>query len=209
MRKSTYVLLAALPFAAMIAVVRYNQRQTRRELDELRASVQSAAESRESVSSSQPIQRADEIGRMLARAAIAASAKGAPTEPVPAEHAEEPAKVPQKRLSQEQVTETVLAAFAKEAKDPEWSRLALEKIDGAIRQELPPGSRIRSTDCRTTMCVVEIEHQDAATAQSWLLPGLRDWPGSVYIPGQREEGGTLVQTIVPMKEGASPPYAGL
>lgn len=205
MRKLTHILWAVVPCAAIFALVSHDRQRTHHELDELRASLPTTEDPGERPSEDLPPGGAREIGRILARAAVAASAKEVAPQPVPAGAV----KPPEKRLSQEQVTENVLGSFAKEARDPEWSRQALEKIEGPIREALPPGSRILSTDCRTTMCVVEIEHHDPAAAQSWLLPGLSSWPGAVYIPEPREDNGLLVQTIVPIKTGVTPAYAGL
>jgi hypothetical protein len=124
-----------------------------------------------------------------------------------------PAKAPvpkpdERSLPVERIQENVLTAFAKESADTAWSRDAARRLQSSIQHALPDGARLLSLDCRTTMCLVEIEYPDAGAAQSWPNSGFQSWPGAVFMAGEREESGAAVKTLVAIKEGTVPPYAG-
>ena len=58
------------------------------------------------------------------------------------------------------------ATFA-EAKDPAWDSQAeteIRKLDGMF-----PGSKVRTTECRTTMCYIDVVHDDMAAFSNWSM----------------------------------------
>ena len=208
MRRPVYFILGVIACGGLGLMV-INELKILRELDDLRASAKRGAVDTTNSAGSTiagargPALAADDL-RSLARAVAAASA--APSDEPPAQ----PGKArPERQLTQEEVQENVLTAYAKETNDATWSREASRKLDGSIRPALPVGSRLVSIDCRSTMCLVEVQHQDEKAAQSWLLNGFHDWPGAVMVAGEKEEGGAILQTLVPIKEGTVPPYAGM
>jgi hypothetical protein len=209
MRRSMIVFSIVIGCGALGAMA-CGQLRILRELDTLRAADRSLAESPKSSTGAAraSLSESDRLRRLeLAVAAAAARAVPSGEPPAPAEAAK--AAAPKRMVAAEEAQANVLTAYAKEASDPAWSREASQTLDASVRRALPPGSRLRSVDCRATLCLVEVEHPDPRVAASWLLPGFRDWTGAVFLAGEREEQGTIVQTLVPIRQGTTPPYAGL
>src|SRR2546430_2647184 len=59
----------------------------------------------------------------------------------------------------------------KEPDDPAWSQRTEIDIATFLHPDVMPGSHVLSTECRTTLCRVEIEHEDTS-AQSQLVDHL-------------------------------------
>jgi hypothetical protein len=99
----------------------------------------------------------------------------------------------------------VLAAYGDEAPDAAWSRDAERKLDALVRGRLPSGSHLKSIECRSTMCQVEVTHRDANVGGTFLMEGFRGWPGSLFVAGEKEIQGELAMTIIAAREGTEPP----
>jgi hypothetical protein len=127
-----------------------------------------------------------------------------PTDPAPARPA---AERPLPTL--EEVQETVLTAYGKEATDPNWRNDAERTLRASIEGGLPERSKLLSIECRTTMCLVEVAHATAEAAHSWMIGGFKGWAGSVLVAGEEEESGGVQQTLVAVRQGVVPPYAGM
>jgi hypothetical protein len=204
--------LAGVIGAGALGALGWSEVRLGRELDALRASARSGAArpagADGAATARGALSEADRLRRLeLAVAAAAAASAAKPADEPPAEAAE---TRPAKRVpTLEEVQANVLTAYGREAGDPTWGPEASRKLEASLREALPRGSRLLSIDCRATMCLVEVEHPDERSAQAWLLPGFQDWPGSVLVAGERQEQGAVVQTLVPIRRGATPPYAGL
>lgn len=98
-------------------------------------------------------------------------------------------------------------AFGQESTDPHWSADATRKLDVAIRDHLPKGSRLGAIECHTTMCQVEVFHTDPSASQMFLMNAFRSWPGSLFVAKDREEQGEHAVTIIASREGHEPPLA--
>jgi len=135
-------------------------------------------------------------------------------DPVPASSAAEAqsnddlpgTQAPPMRLEQGQ--KNVLAAYEAESTDPKWSGDAYQKMDASTRQKLPSGSRVRSLECRSTMCKVVAWHTTSEAAQSFLMDGFHDWPGARFVADEVSEGGGVRVTLIAAREGTQLPYLG-
>jgi hypothetical protein len=71
-------------------------------------------------------------------------------------------------------------AFATENVDSEWAARARGIAEERLNADLPPGSSVRSIDCRTSMCRIESSHADRDSytqfaRQSFQDPGTSIW----------------------------------
>ncbi|WP_375743302.1 hypothetical protein NR800_33920 [Corallococcus interemptor] len=105
----------------------------------------------------------------------------------------------------EQSRTRVFNAFAAEPVDGDWSARASRTLDDAFRAHLPGTSRVKSLECRATLCRVELVHRAQADHGAFLMNGLRTWPGSVFIANEAQEGDDYVVTLLASKEGTNPP----
>ncbi|QAT82764.1 dihydrolipoamide acetyltransferase [Corallococcus coralloides] len=105
----------------------------------------------------------------------------------------------------EQSRTRVFNAFAAEPVDGDWSASASRTLDDAFRAHLPGTSRVKSLECRATLCRVELVHRAQADHGAFLMNGLRTWPGSVFIANEAQEGNDYVVTLLASKEGTNPP----
>jgi hypothetical protein len=74
-----------------------------------------------------------------------------------------------------------------------------------VRGHLPGGSQLVSLECRTTMCQMTVTHASPQTHAAFLMDGLRDWPGSVFVAGEQQDAGRLAVTLIAAREGTEPP----
>jgi hypothetical protein len=78
-------------------------------------------------------------------------------------------------LSEEQQIVAMLDALdhqlSKEPDDPIWSHRAQIELATLLHPSVMQGSQVLSTACHSTLCRVEIEHEDTST-QSWLVDNL-------------------------------------
>lgn len=109
----------------------------------------------------------------------------------------------------EQVNSVVLNAYDSEKVDPTWAATAAKDLNNLVSKSLPEHSRVFSIQCRTTMCRIEVQHTNQETAQLFLDSGFRDWHGGVLVAAETEKEGSLIQTLIPMRENTIPPYVGL
>jgi hypothetical protein len=89
-----------------------------------------------------------------------------------------------------------------------WSQEASRQLTATILEHLPGGSRLKSLDCRSTMCRVEIAHRDQAAHGPFLRQGFTRWPGSIFVAGEQEDAGELIVTLLAAREGTELPLMG-
>jgi hypothetical protein len=201
------VLRAVAGVGALVALVFIWVREssTRRELTELRAAVRQAADTQQS-SAGPPALPPSAVAdlralttKMLSDQMMAAAPTAGPPPKTPS--ADHPANSP---MTLDEEREQVLAAYGKEQADPTWRSDAEAKLAAAVRTSLPQSSRLKSLECRTTMCKLEIAHADPNAVRgdglrSWLTSMTEGWDGAFFVAGEREERGEIVQTLVPLK----------
>jgi hypothetical protein len=207
--KPLTIMCGVLALIALI-VVGLSELRTRRELNELRAAANRTADPLPSASSpSDSVPSAADLNllaaRVLSRAAAAEVTK--PVEETPQPVAAKPAEPPS--MTVEQMRQGVLAAYGKENRDFAWGPEAEKKLDTALRTALPKGSKLLSMECRSTMCRLEISHSDGAIAHTggpdgWMSSLTHEWGGAMFVAGEREEGGGIVQTLIPLQAGTFP-----
>jgi hypothetical protein len=59
-------------------------------------------------------------------------------------------------------------SFATEQKDPNWSADTEEKVSATFSRKLQEGSLIRSLECRSTMCLVELQQKTLEQFQKFV-----------------------------------------
>ena len=90
-----------------------------------------------------------------------------------------PARPP--RRSMEEIAHGLDQHLGHEGKDPAWSAKAETAIAAAFHEDALKGSSMLRADCHTTVCRVEVSHDDAAAQ--------RDFLGSVrLVPPFNQEG---------------------
>ncbi len=219
MRASLLILSTVVTVLSLSALGVF-QRQSRRELEELRAtvlnlSVAADANDRRALAGSM---------ELLARAAAQRDASQVPAAQAPV--AQAPAQVPADQLASgsakqpkedpslprqtpaeaiRESQEHVLVAYAHESTDPAWSREASRLLDTTVRKHLPEGSRLRSLECRSTMCQVEVTHTSLEAQSAFLMEGFTGWPGSIFVAGENKHSGELTMTLMAARKGTDLP----
>ncbi|RKH12541.1 hypothetical protein D7Y13_31815 [Corallococcus praedator] len=192
-----------------------HQRDSRQELEELRAQVRKASTG-DSLDLAGRRAAAETAMRLWAANAGAQPSAARAQPPVQAqtpapEEGSEAGDVPPPPPprppppSFEQSRTRVFTAFAEETVDNDWSGKASQTLNEAFRQHLPASSRVKSLDCRATLCRVELVHRTAADHGALLMNGLRAWPGSILVASEAQEGADYVVTLLASKEGTRPP----
>ncbi|NOK39679.1 hypothetical protein D7W79_40845 [Corallococcus exercitus] len=190
-----------------------HQRASDEALEELRAQVRRAtpgsdanvAERRAAAETAMRLWAANAARPAAAQARPAAPAGEADAEKDTGEDVPPPPPVRPPPPSFEQSRTRVFNAFAAEPVDGDWSARASRTLDDAFRAHLPATSRVKSLECRATLCRVELVHRAQTDHGAFLMNGLRTWPGSVFIANEAQEGDDYVVTLLASKEGTRPP----
>jgi len=89
--------------------------------------------------------------------------------------------------------------FGSEPSDGAWAMEARRAVESKLA-DLPVASRIRSIDCRSTLCRVETVHDGPADAQALALrfssPAQRPWNGGFYAGPTDEDARSGAVTVV-------------
>lgn len=119
-------------------------------------------------------------------------------------------RVASRELQTSEIHQHFEAAFVQERVDPQWAVSAAQKTMEKIPALLPEGSKIRSLECRGTMCRLETVHKDRATywqfAQKTVVDlSSRPWNGAIYAMPVNDDpdDGQMVTYIV--REGFDAP----
>jgi|HubBroStandDraft_1064217.scaffolds.fasta_scaffold117426_3 hypothetical protein len=204
-----------------IAFLIFSEHRSRIELDALRAAVErSEVGANPATESTRTTWQASDALRLYARAlsgdpATATSASPITAKPTSGRVAGVSGSPPEQAGTQRppptlaEVQNNVLAAYAKESIDTSWSRTAERKLQQSITRGLPDGSRLLSMECRSTMCLLQLQHPDSKAAHTLLHQGFKDWGGAVFVAGDVEEDGLDQQTLIAIREDTVPPYAGM
>jgi hypothetical protein len=134
-----------------------------------------------------------------ARKVVAASPSSAPL----GAQAVTPDPVPE--LTMDHVRDTLDARFHSEAYDRSWGADARQRLETHVTRVLPAGSRVLTSDCRASLCRVEIGHHDVAAHQQFLQQASADptaaWEGPTMISLQEGTGGEVVSIGYFAREG--------
>lgn len=76
--------------------------------------------------------------------------------------------------------EVIENSFRAENRDPAWAKTMVSKLETAFRDGGYAGTTVRSTDCRTTFCRMEVSHENAESSSNFELIR-RQVPGSYYM----------------------------
>jgi len=126
--------------------------------------------------------------------------------------AEEPSSPPvpeQRALSIDQYYAFIARRFAAETRDASWREAAV--LAPKLIAILPSGSRLRSLDCRASLCKVETTHLDLERYREFLSAGFsletQIWSGAASFPtpAPPEPGQPVVATSWLMKALPPPP----
>lgn len=101
--------------------------------------------------------------------------------------------------------ESVLVTYDDETSDPDWSATAASELDDLLRRNLPGGSRLDALECRSTMCRIDLSHPDAEAHSRFVMEGLRDWPGSIFVADEIQKDGEYIVTLYAAREGTELP----
>jgi len=128
-----------------------------------------------------------------------AAAKSAPDTPPPAPE-----------LEPAHMRETYDRVFAAESRDPAWSDEAKRTTSSKLPTYMPDGSTLRSIECRTSMCRLEIQHKNRDLYWKFVKAALMDsggqfWSGAVStLPVSEDpDDGSMVMYLA--REGYSLP----
>lgn len=98
--------------------------------------------------------------------------------------------------------------FDQEHTDPSWASNADTLARERLRATLPPGSDVRSIDCRTSMCRIETSHRaiddyQKAMHDAFMEPTKRPWNGGIFSSLVSEQPSYLVAVTFLARDGRS------
>jgi hypothetical protein len=189
--------------------IRDDQARSRREIDRLNtalAQVQrhGGAAAAGAEGERYAIGRAAEVAREAARETAREEAGAALAEQAGADGARARGAP---RVTFEESQERVRSAFAAESIDASWGPDAERTLERIVRSHLPSGSRLDKLACRSSMCEVQLTLGDPGAQGTFLRTGFQGWPGSLFVAGEKQDGGAATVTIIAAREGTEPPMA--
>lgn len=152
-----------------------------------------------------------EPGRLHSRAAAAPpAAMSPPGQPETAPRAtEDKARPP---MEPADVRARLDKLFVTESADPAWGAQASATAQTRLAEILPQSSRLRSIECRASMCRFETAHQDPESYRQFLTSAFQDpatklWNGGGFSTplSDHDEGGRVVTVAFLAREGQSLP----
>jgi hypothetical protein len=99
------------------------------------------------------------------------------------------------------------SALNNEAVDRDFRDRAQADIDAAIRDLGSTGVRLVSTDCRTTLCRLEVWSTDIEVMGEFLdnFPAILGWSTEMRMDTREGAGGGVVTTLFMTRDGAAMP----
>jgi hypothetical protein len=70
--------------------------------------------------------------------------------------------------SGQEIIDVQQKAFSAERSDPSWSDKASRQVVAALTEHLPEGSSLKSVECRTTMCSLQLQHKDTDSYHNFV-----------------------------------------
>jgi hypothetical protein len=153
-------------------------------------------------------------------AAVRAGASPSRPEVPPLKEAAEPPTAPELSPEEERAANEAYIAklrdsmesqFATEKTDPKWSGTATAEIRNKALPGLAGTSRLRSLECRESVCRLETSHQDNRTFQEFITKSLSSpefgWEGPMlFAPVRTEASGEIVTVAFLSRAGSTPAY---
>jgi hypothetical protein len=87
------------------------------------------------------------------------------------------------RIDPATLRDHLTAAFDTQPDDAAWSAPARRMIETKLAAAVPHGSALRSIECRTTLCRIEMQYDDVAQYQAFLrklTPDALPWNGTFF-----------------------------
>jgi len=188
--------------------IRDDQARSRREIDRLSTALAQVQRGGGPAAGAEgeryAIGRATEVARAAAREAAREAAGAALAEPAGGDGARARSAP---RVTFEESQERVRSAFAAESIDASWGPDAERTLERIVRSHLPSGSRLDKLACRSSMCEVQLTLGDPGAQGAFLRTGFQGWPGSLFVAGEKQDGGAATVTIIAAREGTEPPMA--
>ena len=178
----TWHKIAALSLASVCAYW-LGQRSQRDELDQLRGSVRSVAQSLQDTDRAVAQQAAVRFRAAPADPSAppaAAPSAPPPADPAPPASAAEPARP---SIDPPTLRAHLGARFEAQTTDPAWSGTARLMIQSKLAAVLPSPSTLRSVECKETMCRIEMVYDDLAQYPAVLrrmTPEALPWNGTLF-----------------------------
>jgi hypothetical protein len=113
----------------------------------------------------------------------------------------------EERARMQAVQSELGSVLNKEAVDPDFRDKAQADIDAAINNLGSTGVRVVSTDCRTTLCRLEVWSTDIEAMGEFLdnFPATLGWSTDMRMDTQQSAGGGVVTTLFMTRNGVAMP----
>jgi hypothetical protein len=117
-----------------------------------------------------------------------------------------PAAAPLHKVTSADMRDHYDIAFTGEYEDGSWAPSARSLATQRLKATLPPGSALRSIDCRTSMCRVETSHPDMQHYRQFVESSFRDpsssvWNAATFSSLVDDTSGNLVVVSYVAREG--------
>lgn len=115
----------------------------------------------------------------------------------------------QQKAHSEYQLESLETAVLTEAIDNQWSQQAVSHIEEAVQNVLPEDIELAQLDCQTTLCKVELSHQQAEDIGEHVdqLLFQLGWQTTSYMQTSDEQDGSTYSVIYLSREGYELPGA--
>lgn len=143
-----------------------NSKMTRMERDMMALRTHALVASKENRTETTTILTDRHIERIRAGQALSPHGEASASAPPGAELPREFDPVEMRHRADENAEHLEQAVFS-EPRDPTWDAQAETEIKKLA--DIFPGSRIRATECRKTMCYLDVVHDDTATLANWSM----------------------------------------
>lgn len=106
------------------------------------------------------------------------------------------------------ITEQLESQLGYETVDPYWSEQVSNKISSIFQQSTMPGSALITTECRSTLCKLQVAHQnqDAAEYFAFAFHGKLRWEGN-FSEKTTNENGELLTTMYLLRDPTNESYS--
>ena len=199
-----FIVIVFLVGCGVVAAI-YDQWRLRAELADMRRTVsavrQAAAETR-SVGDVRPPPIVHIVRVPVATASSASGIVGSPENQVGARDV-------RPDFSDDDYKDFVEKSFERDSYDPAWALQARRDVESRLSSIVNNGTLVERIDCRSTMCRVALTHHDEATMSAFreAVLSLR-WPGGIaFQPEEPTPNGSVVSTLMVMREGIGAPIA--
>jgi len=153
-------------------------------------------------SATSPLQKSEGVAQEIKKAQPSARGDQAVEQEIDAEQLEA-----EERARMQAVQFELGSVLNKEAVDRDFSDQARADIDAAVGNLAGSGVRLVSTDCRTTLCRIEVWSTDIEAMGEFLdgFPAALGWSTDTRMDTQDSAGGGVVATLFMTRNGVAMP----